>query len=138
MKNLITYITEKYKLNKKTISSNKKRDGWQNDEVTNDFCDIKDILKEIEGQHSETSIFLLGLAKWKDEDENIIESELYFEFDEKVFYTFFREIVNRDYICINESGEVDVENSNHKDIANILKKYISKDTGKKIRASFGW
>lgn len=138
MKSINTYIIEKFKISKKTISSNKNREGWQNDEVTNDFCDIKDILKEIEGRYSDTYVLLLGLSKWKDEDENIIESELYFEFDEKLFYDFFREIVNRDYICINESGEVDVENSNHKDIASILKKYISKNTGKKIRESFSW
>ena len=137
MKSIKTYITEKFKISKTTISK-RKRDGWKTDEVTLDFCEVKDILKEIEGKGSENALILLGLAKWEDEDIDIVESELYFEFNENLFYGFFRSIVNYDYICISESGKVDIENSNHKDLAEILSKYISTETGKKIRESFGW
>lgn len=47
-----------------------------------------------------------------------------------------RDVVNYDLIALCADGIIDVENSNHKDIAKIMKKYNKPEIGKKVWASF--
>lgn len=48
-------------------------------------------------------------------------------------YTLAYEIFNDDFICINPDGTVDVENSNHKDVAKIIANLVPQETLAKVR-----
>ena len=69
-----------------------------------------------------------------DDDGNIIENWIY---DKRIMLYLLRDIVNYDLIDIfSTQGEINVENSNHPDIAQILQKYYSPDEIERVRNSF--
>ena len=77
---------------------------------------------------------LLCLAEFDDDNYE----ELHYKYSESKFSTFLRTIVNYDWICLRENGTIDIQNSNHKDIAKIISKYTEPEVGKKVYKTFPW
>ena len=125
MINLNEYIIEKLHLNKNIKIH-------QDDQITKDFKKIAKLLKD-EGADEELYDSFIDMMEFYDDEY----SDYYYKFDEGKFYTFFREIVNYDWISLY-GGKVNVAESNHKEIAKILKKYATPEIIKKTRDSFGW
>lgn len=104
----------------------------QDDQITKDFKKLGKLLRT-EGADEEVYNSFLEMMEFYDDEYE----DYYYKWDERKFYTFFREIVNYDWISLY-GGKVNVAESNHKEIAKILKKYATKEIIKKTMASFGW
>ena len=126
MKKLNNYIVEKLHLDKTT-------NIHQDDQITKDFKKLAKMLRQ-DGADEDLYDSLIDMMEFYDDDDY---SDYYYKWDEHKFYTFFRSIVNYDWISLY-GGKVNVANSNHKEIAKILKKYATPEIIKKTRDSFGW
>ena len=133
MKELNNYIIEKLRINKNIQI--KKSDGYRDDEVTNDFRKMIHIIKNIHGKDSEIINYIVDMMEWEDEDN--VDSDVYYKFDEDKFYLVLREIVNYDLISLY-GGKVNISESNNKDLAKIIKKYATPELIKRVQKSFGW
>ena len=69
-------------------------------------------------------------------DFNDDYTEFYYEFDPNKWAIFLRDVVNYDWVALAADGIIEVEQSNHKDIAKIMKKYNEPEIGKKVWQSF--
>ena len=125
MKKLNNYIIEKLHLDKTT-------NIHQDDQITKDFKKLAKMLRQ-DGADEDLYDSFIEMMEFYDDDYN----DYYYKWDEHKFYTFFRSIVNYDWISLY-GGKVNVAQSNHKEIAKILKKYATKDIIKKTMDSFGW
>ena len=132
MKKINLYIIEKLHLDKDTQVTH--NHGFSDDQVTNDFKKIYKIISNIDGKNSELLDYVVAMAEWESDDD---DADMYYKFDEHKFYTLFREIVNYDFVSLY-GGKLNIKESNHKDLAKILKKYATPDIIKKTMKSFGW
>ena len=123
MKKINTYLNEKLIIDKNIQKEN---------DIDKDFKQLMELLKK-DGADEEITDDLLALADFDDEYEH-----LYYSYKENLFSTFLRTIVNFDWICLRENGKIDIQNSNHKDIAKIISKYTDPEVGKKVYKSFPW
>lgn len=129
MKTINIYITEKLKINK---DSNLQ--SLANNQITKDFEKLFKIISRELGKDSELLGDIVSMMEFADNDYEIA----YYEYNDNAFYYLLRDIVNYDLICLKDNGEIDINNSNHKDIAEILDKYNTPEMGKKVRKSFNW
>jgi len=127
MNSLSQYIIEKFKISK-DIDIN--GDGYIHDEITNDFRKLYKIISKEFGKDHPVLDSLVAMSDF-DEDDNF-----YYKFSDNGWFSFLRDVVNYDWICLGRNGAIDVNNSNHKDIAKIIKKWNKLDIGKKVWESF--
>lgn len=122
MKRIDSYINEKLVIDKDVESINSTVDK-----------DFKQLMKLLRKDDADEEIIddLLALADFDYEYKH-----LYYTYKEDLFRTFLRTIVNYDWICLRETGKIDVENSNHKEIAKIISKYVNDEMGKRVYNSF--
>lgn len=120
MKRIDSYINEKLIIDKDVESINST--------VDKDFKRLMKLLEE-EGADDEITSDLLDLA-------DIEAGKIVYRFHENKFRGFLRTIVNFDWICLRETGKIDVANSNHKEIAKIISKYVNDEMGKRVYNSF--
>lgn len=122
MKRIDSYINEKLVIDKDVESINST--------VDKDFKQLMNLLKKDDADEEITDD-LLALADFDDGYEH-----LYYTYKEDLFRTFLRTIVNYDWICLRENGKIDIQNSNHKEIAKIISKYVDDEMGKRVYNSF--
>ena len=122
MKRIDSYINEKLVIDKDVESINST--------VDKDFNQVMNLLKK-DAADEEITDDLLALADFDDGYEH-----LYYTYKEDLFRTFLRTIVNYDWICLRENGKIDIQNSNHKEIAKIISKYVDDEMGKRVYNSF--
>ena len=127
MNNLSQYILEKFKISK-DIDINS--DGYIHDNITDDFRKLYKIISKEFGKDHPALDSLVAMSDF-DEDDNF-----YYKFSDNGWFSFLRDVVNYDWISLGRNGAIDVNNSNHKDIAKIIKKWNRLDIGKKVWESF--
>lgn len=125
MKKINNYIVEKLHLDKRT-------NIYADDQITKDFKKLAKMLRK-DGADEDLYDSFIDMMEFYDDDYN----DYYYKWDEHKFYTFFRSIVNYDWISLY-GGKVNIANSNHKEIAKMLKKYATPEIIKKTMDSFGW
>ena len=69
-------------------------------------------------------------------DFNEDYTEFYYEYDENKWAIFLRDIVNYDLISLGKNGGININDSNHKDIAKLIKKWNRLPIGKIVYDSF--
>jgi len=129
MINLNNYIIEKLKINKNLKINDEIHD--RDDNITKDFRKLYKLIVDEFGSSAEPIDSLVSMSDFNDD-----YTEFYYEFDPNKWAIFLRDVVNYDWISLGKSGQIDVENSNHKDIARIMKKYNRIDIGKQVYQSF--
>lgn len=112
MKTINTYILEKLHL----------KQGMQNIDVkfTSDMKKLLKLVKDNMGSNDHIEIIYDMCLT--DEDYNIIG----YEFNESKFRSLLYSIVNYDLISLY-GKKIDIKNSNHPDIARIMKRYATKE-----------
>ena len=129
MKQLNYYIIEKTLINKNTKLDNEDEIGDihdRDDEITRDFRELYKLFKdEIGGD--DICGYLSTMSDFNDD-----YTEFYYEYNPNKFANVLYCVVNYDLISLRKNGEIDVKNSNHPNIAKIMKKYSTKDIGKRI------
>ena len=113
MKQLNHYIIEKTLISKNTKLDNEDEIGDihdRDDEITRDFRELYKLFKDEIGGDD-----ICG-----------------YEYNPNKFANVLYCVVNYDLISLRKNGEIDVKNSNHPNIAKIMKKYSTKDMGKRV------
>ena len=123
MKQLNLYISEKLKIDKET--------SVQDDQITKDFKQLMKQLKE-EDAYEEVTDELYSMMEFDDDDYD----RYYYKFDDEKWFYFLRSIVNYDMIVLDQDGTININKSNHKEIAKMIDKYNKPEIGKKVWASF--
>lgn len=120
MKLIDTYIIEKLHL----------KQGIDRGE-TNFSKDMKKLFKLLKGQMGQEEHYeiMCDMMKFTSEDE--YDDYGKYVFDEKIFQRLLYSIVNYDLISLYNRN-IDINNSNHPDIARILKKYATKEMINKV------
>lgn len=134
MKLINNYILEKLKLNNDIeLSSDDLKDEIvdRDDEITKDFRKLYKMIYSVVGNDNP---ILDSLCSMSDFNEDF--TEFYYEFDENKWAIFLRDIVNYDLISLGKNGAINVNDSNHKDIAKLVKKWNKLPIGKKVYDSF--
>lgn len=101
------------------------------DKFTMDMNKLYNIVgDEIGGDSIKDTItgYIFDFDSWTDYDSNIVPCKFS---ENRMFYLAY-DICNYDLICLNDDGTVDIENSNHPDIAQLIAPYLSKESGMKI------
>ena len=129
MKKLNTYIFEKLKIDKNLNLDDEIHD--RDDKITKDFRKLYKLITKEFGYNHEVLDSLSTMSDFNDD-----YTEFYYEFDPNKWAIFLRDVVNYDWIALAADGIIDIENSNHKDIAEIMKKYNEPEIGKKVWQSF--
>lgn len=129
MKKINNYLIEKLHLDKNLNLDDDIHD--RNDEITKDFRKLYKLISDEFGNYHEALDSLSAMSDFNDD-----YTEFYYEFDPNKWAIFLRDIVNYDWIALCADGIIDIENSNHKDIAKIMKKYNEPEIGKKVWLSF--
>lgn len=134
MKLINNYIIEKLKLNNDIeLSSDDLKDEIvdRDDEITKDFRKLYKMIYSVVGNDNP---ILDSLCSMSDFNEDF--TEFYYEFDENKWAIFLRDIVNYDLISLGKNGAINVNDSNHKDIAKLVKKWNRLPIGKRVYDSF--
>ena len=126
------YIVEKFKISKdintsSTDTSIKDKD----DEITKDFRKLYKMISKEFGSEFCALDSLVSMS-----DFNDTYDEFYYSFNDEKWTIFLRDIVNYDIISLNPNGSININNSNHKDIAKMIKKWNKLPIGKKVYDSF--
>lgn len=134
MKLINNYIIEKLKLNNDIeLSSDDLKDEIvdRDDEITKDFRKLYKMIYSVVGNDNPILDSLCSMS-----DFNQDFTEFYYEFDENKWAIFLRDIVNYDLISLGKNGAINVNDSNHKDIAKLVKKWNRLPIGKRVYDSF--
>lgn len=134
MKLINNYILEKLKLNNDIeLSSDDLKDEIvdRDDNITKDFRKLYKMIYSVVGNDNP---ILDSLCSMSDFNEDF--TEFYYEFDENKWAIFLRDIVNYDLISLGKNGAINVNDSNHKDIAKLVKKWNRLPIGKRVYDSF--
>ena len=134
MKLINNYITEKLKLNGDIeLSSDELKDEIvdRDDEITKDFRKLYKMIYSVVGSNNP---ILDSLCSMSDFNEDY--TEFYYEFNENKWAIFLRDIVNYDLISLEKNGGININDSNHKDIAKLIKKWNRLPIGKIVYDSF--
>ena len=134
MKLINNYIIEKLKLNNDIeLSSDDLKDEIvdRDDKITKDFRKLYKMIYSVVGNDNPILDSLCSMS-----DFNKDFTEFYYEFDENKWAIFLRDVVNYDLISLGKNGGVDVNGSNHKDIAKMIKKWNRLPIGKRVYDSF--
>ena len=134
MKLINNYIIEKLKLNNDIeLSSDDLKDEIvdRDDEITKDFRKLYKMIYSVVGNDNPILDSLCSMS-----DFNQDFTEFYYEFDENKWAIFLRDVVNYDLISLGKNGAINVNDSNHKDIAKLIKKWNRLPIGKRVYDSF--
>lgn len=134
MKLINNYIIEKLKLNNDIeLSSDDLKDEIvdRDDEITKDFRKLYKMIYSVVGNDNPILDSLCSMS-----DFNQDFTEFYYEFDENKWAIFLRDVVNYDLISLGKNGAINVNGSNHKDIAKLIKKWNRLPIGKRVYDSF--
>lgn len=134
MKLINNYIIEKLKLNNDIeLSSDDLKDEIvdRDDEITKDFRKLYKMIYSVIGNDNPILDSLCSMS-----DFNQDFTEFYYEFDENKWAIFLRDVVNYDLISLGKNGAINVNDSNHKDIAKLVKKWNRLPIGKRVYDSF--
>lgn len=134
MKLINNYIIEKLKLNNDIeLSSDDLKDEIvdRDDEITKDFRKLYKMIYSVVGNDNPILDSLCSMS-----DFNQDFTEFYYEFDENKWAIFLRDVVNYDLISLGKNGAINVNDSNHKDIAKLVKKWNRLPIGKRVYDSF--
>lgn len=134
MKLINNYIIEKLKLNNDIeLSSDNLKDEIvdRDDEITKDFRKLYKMIYSVVGNDNPILDSLCSMS-----DFNQDFTEFYYEFDDNKWAIFLRDVVNYDLISLGKNGAINVNDSNHKDIAKMIKKWNRLPIGKRVYDSF--
>lgn len=134
MKLINNYIIEKLKLNNDIeLSSDDLKDEIvdRDDEITKDFRKLYKMIYSVVGNDNPILDSLCSMS-----DFNQDFTEFYYEFDENKWAIFLRDVVNYDLVSLGKNGAINVNDSNHKDIAKLIKKWNRLPIGKRVYDSF--